>query len=162
MVSVPGPSSEPGTQHSSAVTFDRRESSLFPASRQEEPCLLTAFPTSSESAPLSWAYVDISPLAHEGMAYSFCRRLPVTHTWRGWAWLRGSSLETGRCSGNVCRVECQPSLEAEGGTGWPGWRSVGPQRIGQTGQLPEVRVQFRVRWRGPGSGPGESGELHPP
>ena len=74
----------------------------------------------------------------------------------------GAPWRLGRCSGNVCRVECQPSLEAEGGTGWPGWRSVGPQRRGQTGQLPEVRVQFRVRWRGPGSGPGESGELHAP
>lgn len=92
MVSVPGPSPEPGTQQSSAD--DRRETSLCPAGRQEEPCLLTASPTSSESAPLSWAYVDISPLACKVMAYSFCRRLPVTHTWCGWAWLRGSSPET--------------------------------------------------------------------
>lgn len=37
-------------------------------------------------------------------------------------------------------LTCQPSLEAEGWTGWPGWRRVAPQRRGQTGQVPKVRV----------------------
>lgn len=76
----------------------------------------------------------------------------------------GAPQRPDRCSGNVCRVECKPNLEAECWAGWPVWRRVGLLRKEQTGQVSEVRVRFRVKWRGPGSekGAGESGEFHTP